>query len=399
MKRRIIALLSAGVLVIGTVAGCGSTAKPENAASEGTEAAAETEAPADAGSAAQEASEAGEEGQQVGMANPWVNITAEEAHEIIPRLFIPPAGAEQVEWLKCEELADADKGIGPMVQLSFMLDGLSFTARAQTGVEEKTDIGGNFVEWTVGPEDETLSNWGGGSMQAQTYRCINDNGYLDQINWYDVEIGIQYSLSTADKDLDGFDIIAVAESMAPPEEEEFMPGSFVEEAAGKETFDSYDDLISFLKKGNGYTYFELEGYKGKLLAVTESTFDDAEGHKAASEATFYGDVGGKIRFVGNAFSDGTDYPIRCDGKVIYSAAGNEFNSEFMNPTGDALIVKDYIHVDFSQSGEASYTGFQRKDNTSEGDDISTDPAEAEKLFNSLVEEMKGKPVMDFTVVE
>ncbi|WP_292213581.1 hypothetical protein [Butyrivibrio sp.] len=33
------------------------------------------------------------------------------------------------------------------------------------------------------------------------------------ITWYDVEIGISYSLSTQDKDLDGFDIQAVAEQM------------------------------------------------------------------------------------------------------------------------------------------------------------------------------------------
>ncbi len=41
----------------------------------------------------------------------------------------------------------------------------------------------------------------------------NDSGYLDLITWYDIEIGIAYSLTTAAADLDGFDIQAVAEQM------------------------------------------------------------------------------------------------------------------------------------------------------------------------------------------
>ena len=32
---------------------------------------------------------------------------------------------------------------------------------------------------------------------------------------------------------------------------EFMPSSFVEVATGKDTFESYDEIISYLKKGQG----------------------------------------------------------------------------------------------------------------------------------------------------
>ena len=191
------------------------------------------------------------------------------------------------------------------------------------------------------------------------------------------------------------DTVSMTENVAPSEE--FMPGSFVEEAAGKGTFESYDELLSYLKKDNGYAFFELEGYDGKLLAVTEQTFDDLEGHRAAIEATFYGETDGQVRFVGNAFSDGTAYPIRCDGKVIYSGGNHEFNSEFMNKDGNALIVKDYMVVDYDENGEASYYGFHRETNTSEDEDIPSDPAEAEKVFDSLFAEMGDKEVMDFTV--
>ena len=180
--------------------------------------------------------------------------------------------------------------------------------------------------------------------------------------------------------------------------EEFMPGSFVEYAAGKETFESFDELISYLKDGEAYTYFDIEGFDGQLLAVTDGTFKDLEGHNAAIEATFYGNVDGTVRFVGNAFSGGTAYPIRCDGAVIYAAGNHEYQSEFMGADGTALIVKDYIHVEYDESGNASYTGFMRDTNASDGDDIPDDPKEAEKIFEELSDGLYDKPVMDFTIV-
>ena len=149
----------------------------------------------------------------VGMANPWTEITEEEADQLVARLFKAPEGAEDVVWLKCEELGDKSKNLSPMVQLSFTLNGLPFTARAQQGAPEDADIAGLYVDWTVGPEDATLANWGQGKMAGKTYRAMNDTGYVDLITWYDVEIGIAYSLSTAAADLDGFDIQAIAEQM------------------------------------------------------------------------------------------------------------------------------------------------------------------------------------------
>ena len=149
----------------------------------------------------------------VGMANPWTEITEEEADRLVARLFKAPEGAEDVTWFKCEELGDKSKNLSPMVQLSFTLNGLPFTARAQQGAPEDADIAGLYVDWTVGPEDATLANWGQGKMAGKTYRSMNDTGYVDLITWYDVEIGIAYSLSTAAADLDGFDIQAIAEQM------------------------------------------------------------------------------------------------------------------------------------------------------------------------------------------
>ena len=152
-------------------------------------------------------------GNMVGMANPWVEITEKEANEVCTRLFKAPEGANVQAWQKCESLGDPAKSLGPLVQLNFELDGLEFTARAQQGANEEDDISGIYVDWTVGPEDVTLANWGGGNMAGRTYRYIGDDGYTDLITWYDIEIGIKYSLSVSADDLDGFDIQAVAEQM------------------------------------------------------------------------------------------------------------------------------------------------------------------------------------------
>ena len=40
----------------------------------------------------------------------------------------------------------------------------------------------------------------------------------DLCTWYDIEIGISYSLSTTAKDLDGFDIQGIVEAMYPGDE-------------------------------------------------------------------------------------------------------------------------------------------------------------------------------------
>ena len=231
MKKRVIALLSVCTLATVCFTGCSKKDAPVTPEVQETTEDVKTDSSPTENNGSDEKpvieltggdeTEAGEEQGTVGLANPWVEITEEEADEICMRLFKAPEGAKVQGWLKCEELGDPDKGLEPMVQLDFELDGMNFTARAQQGASEDADISGIFTEWTVGPEDVTLANWGGGNMEGKMYRAINDSGYIDLITWYDVEIGIKYSLSVAAKDLDGFDIQAVAEQMYSDENEPY----------------------------------------------------------------------------------------------------------------------------------------------------------------------------------
>ena len=124
--KRILSIILAAVLCVLTMTACNSKQKAEPQAAPGVY-------------------------KAVGMANPWAEITEEEAHNYCPQLFKAPDGAEVQAWLVCKDLADPSAGVGAMIQLSFAQYGMNFTARAQEGVNEDADISGLYTEWTVGP--------------------------------------------------------------------------------------------------------------------------------------------------------------------------------------------------------------------------------------------------------
>jgi hypothetical protein len=136
MKKRLVVLTTVLTLTAGIIAGCGAESDPAQPQSTQPEAVQE-----EANATEAESTESAE--QEVGLANPWVTITEDEAKELCTRLFKAPEGATDVEWLKCEDLGDPEKSVGPLVQLSFKLDDLEFTARAQHGAAEDADIAGN----------------------------------------------------------------------------------------------------------------------------------------------------------------------------------------------------------------------------------------------------------------
>ncbi len=229
MKKRFALTLTAVTLSCGVLAGCseniGTAPAPtsETAEDTGTEETAEdvTE------------NEESQPEENADMENPWRKCTIYAAMEACPRMFKIPEGAADDSWFIMDSAADESAGIGSLVQAEFTMDGMEFTARAQYGVDEETDISGMYYEWTT-TDDVTLANWGDGNMKAKVYRYIGDGEMADLCTWYDVEIGIAYSLSVVNADLDGFDIQAVAESMY---EKHFEFGSY-------DTFEVFsDDLL------------------------------------------------------------------------------------------------------------------------------------------------------------
>ena len=145
-------------------------------------------------------------GENVQIANPWHNITETEAKKLCSHSFGVPAGAENTVWSAMETDSHT------LVQLSFDLNGDSFTARAQVTGDRTADISGMYYEWTQ-QDDVTLANWADGQMKGKYYRYIGKDEWADLCTWYDEETGISYSVSVSSKDLDGFDLQAIAEAL------------------------------------------------------------------------------------------------------------------------------------------------------------------------------------------
>ena len=153
---------------------------------------------------APQSGEAPQPAESAQLANPWREITEAEAKELCPLSFAVPAGAENVRWSVMESAEE------PLVQLSFDLDGNSFTARAQVTGDAEADLSGMYYDWTY-QSDESLKNWA--DALCHTFRYIGEEGYADLCTWYDEENAVSYSLSVTAEDLDGFDLLAIAEAL------------------------------------------------------------------------------------------------------------------------------------------------------------------------------------------
>ena len=142
----------------------------------------------------------------VGMANPWRDVTEEEAKALCPNSFSAPEGAENVYWSVMES------GERPLVQLFFDLNGYSFTAREQATGDEAADLSGMYYTWTA-EREEQLKNWADGAMTVHLFRFAGESETADCAVWYDAETGVSYSLGVTAEDLDGFDLAAVADAL------------------------------------------------------------------------------------------------------------------------------------------------------------------------------------------
>ncbi len=140
------------------------------------------------------------------IANPWREVTEAEAKAVYPQTFAVPVGAENAVWRLMESA-----GTPALLELDFELDGMRFTARQQQTGDRAEDLSGMQYTWTS-QDSVTLRSGLAGNM----YRCAGEDGYADLCTLYDGASGVSYSLGVTAKDLDGFDLQAVAEALFPP---------------------------------------------------------------------------------------------------------------------------------------------------------------------------------------
>ena len=137
----------------------------------------------------------------VGLANPWVETSAEGLMDLLGLKLGVPEGATDVSWRMMES--------AQMGELSFTWEGLEYTARVAPA-EAFEDISGMYYEW----EQQVECTVGRGA--GTCYRAQEEGLTIDLCLWYDDLTGLMYSLTTSDADLDGFDIGAAAEQVYIP---------------------------------------------------------------------------------------------------------------------------------------------------------------------------------------
>ena len=142
----------------------------------------------------------------LGMENPWTDTTAEDLMEALGLAFGIPEEAEEVAFRMLEEEVGAE--------MRFTLNGMAFTARLKPAAEFE-DISGLYYEWETVSEDITVMG-----REAWEARATDEDMTVDLCLWFDAAPGLMYSLSTSAEDLDGFDLIAIAEQVFLPMQED-----------------------------------------------------------------------------------------------------------------------------------------------------------------------------------
>ena len=200
MKKRfvVIACMLSGALAL-SLSACGSNGN-DNAAQPSSTSEAEA---SDAEAVAQPETEnetggsAMSDDVNTGMANPWVESSAEEIMEVLGLELAVPEGAENVTYYMNQDLS--------MEEMRFNLDGCEYTARVCPATStEIEDISGMYYDWD-NVEETDVSD-----LSAQIMFADTEDGQAEVILWLDVVPGLSYSLSTTGTDLNGLDIAVIA---------------------------------------------------------------------------------------------------------------------------------------------------------------------------------------------
>lgn len=181
---------------------------------------------------------------------------------------------------------------------------------------------------------------------------------------------------------------ATEPSEAEEFDEGFMPSDFIQEQAGVDTFDSYEDVLGYLNGENqGFAYISLDGSTPYVLAVTDTLYALDDTTMAASSVSLYAyNADGKLVNVGNAYSaGGEEDPIRCEDGALYVCSADEYGEMKISQDTNGLFYTREISRYSETDGTVSFSGFVREDDdinsSSEDIGISTDE-EFEALLTS-----------------
>lgn len=183
------------------------------------------------------------------------------------------------------------------------------------------------------------------------------------------------------------------------------PANEFEARVGKNTFESYDEIIGLLEGDEAYAYAKVKGYAGKTLLIAESVYDDLLGHMATIECTLYTvKSNGVCTADSMVFSGGTATPISIsnDG-VIYTATHTSVEKYCYGDNGSedkALMMLAYVYADeLDDNGNAKAVGgFVRTKNSLVNDDSVFLGGTEIEVFSKLYAEYFETEPISFTKV-
>lgn len=180
---------------------------------------------------------------------------------------------------------------------------------------------------------------------------------------------------------------AVTEEAATDEADaDFMPSDFIQERALKDSFDSYDEIISYLNgETEGFAYIQLTGSTGYVLAVSDSVSTE---NNTADGAAFYAyNADNKLVNVGNAYGE-----LSCDDSTLYVCTDTEYGEMQINSETNGLTYTKCI--DKTDDAESPYMGFVRE--TAEGESSEDTGIETDEQFAALFDAIAGVPAVTFS---
>lgn len=390
MKKLFVMTLIAGLMAM-CLTGCGAEKKTADKDSGSKEEAVEETAEEESEGKDQEESESKED-NIAGMANPWIDCDKDKMLEVVGFGMNAPEGATDVSYQLNEAM-----GLGQMT-FKYGEPEMEYTYRIKSATEFE-DISGENYEWTNEVDDKV--SW----CDAKIRRYVGDGESVESCIWYDVVPGFAYSLSArSDKDLDGYDILAIAYQVYEPMQDDvevgFIPGNFLEEKIQKDEFKSFDEIISNLSAGNGYATIKVYGSDKDVLAITESTYDNLDGSMATIDASLYMEDEGIVRCIGSVFSNGTAYPISQNEEGMICSGGNHEAEISCIADGTSSIMNlVYAYESFDENGNATYGGFVRESNTFDEDKEVEIGENDSELYQKQVDKVIGAKPINFTVVK
>ncbi len=196
MKKNFVVTLIVLALCSSVMTGCDSTTAQE------TDTAAETEAVTTETAAEETVAET--ETEAVEIANPWTESDKDGVLAATGFEMTAPDGASDISYSYMAE--------GALAQMCYTLDGAEWIYRIQMA-DALTDISGLSIPWS----NESSGTVAG--MDAMYYTYVSDDETANDVqlvNWYNMVVGVTYSLSVTGQDLNGIDLQTYANTLYAP---------------------------------------------------------------------------------------------------------------------------------------------------------------------------------------